>query len=222
MYAGRLVECASGPAAVRCTGALRTRRRCWRRVPRLRGPQSARLESIAGQPPRPGEVFAMGCAFASRCPQADEHCHDRAPRTRWSRRADVRTVACHRPIRPAIRWWLPTHEHRVVAGSADLSVALPSPAASAGAHRQACSLRSTDVSLSLPAGGPPRASSASPGSGKSTLARVVLGFVRRPQGSRPWGGRTGRYPVRATVARMRDDKLQVVFPGSRSAASIRA
>ena len=56
---------------------------------------SRRLESIAGQPPKPGEILA-GCAFAPRCPRQDAHC--RAVRPDLVTASEGRAVACHRPI----------------------------------------------------------------------------------------------------------------------------
>jgi len=75
MYAGRIVEMADvfrlfdHPAHPYTRALLES-------VPRLG--RNDRLISIPGQPPMPGEEL-LGCAFAARCPLADERCRGRAP-----------------------------------------------------------------------------------------------------------------------------------------------
>ena len=77
MYAGEIVELApvealyASPRHPYTAGLLAS-------MPRLDAPPGARLDSIAGQPPRPGEV-GPGCAYAPRCPQARGTCKSDAP-----------------------------------------------------------------------------------------------------------------------------------------------
>ncbi len=76
MYAGRIVETAavgtlfgspSHPYTRGLMGCLPTP-----------GMRKRRLRAIPGQAPRPGTALA-GCAFAARCPEARESCHEVAP-----------------------------------------------------------------------------------------------------------------------------------------------
>ncbi|MBB3001308.1 oligopeptide transport system ATP-binding protein [Paraburkholderia tropica] len=92
MYAGRAVEKASAtslfnsplhPYTVGLLGAL----------PRLDAPGGAPLRTIAGNPPLPGSG-GQGCAFAPRCAQAFERCHQETPLLRAS---GARERACHLP-----------------------------------------------------------------------------------------------------------------------------
>jgi len=93
MYAGRIVE--SAPAA-----ELFSRPRhpytaeMLKCVPTLSGPRLARLPTLAGQPPQPGESPA-GCAFAPRCPRATARCRAERPTLTASGAA---SVACHFPL----------------------------------------------------------------------------------------------------------------------------
>jgi oligopeptide transport system ATP-binding protein len=102
MYSGRIVECASAvqlfdAPAHPYTAALLAA------VPRLHGAASDRLASIAGQPPRPGEI-TVGCAFAPRCAYADERCAKVRPELSPAGPAheSQRTVACHYPLRRTV------------------------------------------------------------------------------------------------------------------------
>ena len=63
-------------------------------IPRLDTPVGQRLEGIAGQPPRPGDLGA-GCAFAPRCPQARDRCREAAPMEMGDR---TRRWRCHAPL----------------------------------------------------------------------------------------------------------------------------
>jgi peptide/nickel transport system ATP-binding protein len=63
-------------------------------IPRLDTPVGQRLEGIAGQPPRPGDLGA-GCAFAPRCPQARDQCREAAPMETGDR---ARRWRCHAPL----------------------------------------------------------------------------------------------------------------------------
>jgi oligopeptide transport system ATP-binding protein len=95
MYAGRVVECA--PAA-----ELLPRPRhpytaeLLKCVPSLSGPRLARLPTLIGQPPRPGEALP-GCAFAPRCPRAADRCRTEPPLLKPSAASQV---ACHFPLSP--------------------------------------------------------------------------------------------------------------------------
>jgi oligopeptide transport system ATP-binding protein len=93
MYAGRIVECASAQELFRHARHPYTAEmlKC---IPRLSGPRLARLPTIAGQPPRPGELLE-GCAFAPRCPLAQDRC--RTERPLLSNAGDS-SVACHFPL----------------------------------------------------------------------------------------------------------------------------
>ncbi len=71
MYAGRIVETGSA-RGIFTTPAHPYTRMLQRCVPRIGAP-SGLLDSIAGSPPRAGEI-PLGCAFAPRCPQVMEAC----------------------------------------------------------------------------------------------------------------------------------------------------
>ena len=94
MYAGRVVESAVAAELFRhaqhpYTAALL---KC---IPSLSGPRLERLPTLAGQPPRPGEVLE-GCAFAPRCPRAAERCRVERPVLREN--GNMGLVACHFPL----------------------------------------------------------------------------------------------------------------------------
>jgi oligopeptide transport system ATP-binding protein len=91
MYAGRIVEQAPTAALFErpshpYTAALLAA------VPRLHG-GPARLHSIGGSPPRPGDLMP-GCAFAPRCSRAVDRCREEVPRLEGV----ATQVACHRPL----------------------------------------------------------------------------------------------------------------------------
>ena len=72
MYAGRIVETAeANPRHPYTRGLLAS-------IPSLDGQAGTRLATIDGQPPDLANLPA-GCAFASRCPQATNHCHSNQP-----------------------------------------------------------------------------------------------------------------------------------------------
>ncbi len=77
MYAGRVVEVGdvasvyAQPAMPYTIGLLQS-------IPRIDALGSARLASIAGSPPSPVNLPA-GCAFAPRCPAANESCNESIP-----------------------------------------------------------------------------------------------------------------------------------------------
>ena len=96
MYAGHIVEVATGRRPVRAAASIRTRRRCSRRCRASTAARpAASCEAIPGQPPDVRELPG-GCPFAPRCAHAREGCesvsmeleHVRArPRHRVSVRA---------------------------------------------------------------------------------------------------------------------------------------
>jgi oligopeptide/dipeptide ABC transporter ATP-binding protein len=92
LYAGRQIEhgptapVLAGPAHPYTAGLLACR-------PRLTGPIPERLTSIAGYPPRPGEIYGQ-CRFAPRCRFAVDTCHASEPELRDIGREEHR-VACH-------------------------------------------------------------------------------------------------------------------------------
>jgi oligopeptide transport system ATP-binding protein len=63
-------------------------------IPSMSGPRLARLPTIAGQPPRPGEKLEA-CAFAPRCPRAQQRCRSERPALQPS---SASRVACHFPL----------------------------------------------------------------------------------------------------------------------------
>ena len=93
MYAGEFVELApvdalyASPRHPYTAGLLAS-------VPRLSAAPGERLEGIAGQPPRPGEV-GSGCAYAPRCPQSRERCNASAPALEMQQ---ARGWRCHAPL----------------------------------------------------------------------------------------------------------------------------
>jgi len=93
MYAGRIVE--SAPAVELFSHARHPyTAEMLKCIPTLSGPRLARLPTLAGQPPQPGELLA-GCAFAPRCPRATERCRSERPLLTGSGAA---SVACHFPL----------------------------------------------------------------------------------------------------------------------------
>jgi oligopeptide transport system ATP-binding protein len=94
MYAGRIVECAAS------TDLFRHARHPYsaelmKCMPTLSGPKLARLPTIAGQPPQPGELLT-GCAFASRCPRVQQRCREERPLLQDC--GTFGAVACHFPL----------------------------------------------------------------------------------------------------------------------------
>ncbi len=93
MYAGRVVECAGAKDLLAHPRHPYTAEllKC---IPALTGPRLARLPTLIGQPPRPGEVLE-GCAFAPRCPRAAERCRAERPPLESS---SGYQIACHFPL----------------------------------------------------------------------------------------------------------------------------
>jgi oligopeptide transport system ATP-binding protein len=63
-------------------------------MPSVTGPRLDRLPTLAGQPPRPGEMLEA-CAFAPRCPRAADRCRVERPMLEGS---STSQVACHFPL----------------------------------------------------------------------------------------------------------------------------
>jgi oligopeptide transport system ATP-binding protein len=93
MYAGRIVESAAAGELFRHPRHPYAAEllKC---IPRLSGLRLARLPTLAGQPPQPGEVLP-GCAFAPRCPRAAERCRTERPQLLGT---SANSVACHFPL----------------------------------------------------------------------------------------------------------------------------
>ncbi|HEY2779579.1 MAG TPA: ABC transporter ATP-binding protein [Steroidobacteraceae bacterium] len=93
MYAGRIVENAAAAELFRNPRHPYTAEllKC---LPSLFGPRFARLPTLAGQPPRPGEKL-QACAFAPRCPRAADRCRIERPELQGT---PAREVACHFPL----------------------------------------------------------------------------------------------------------------------------
>ncbi|MFI5914048.1 ABC transporter ATP-binding protein [Dactylosporangium sp. NPDC051541] len=94
MYAGRVVE--SGPTdEIVARPAHPYTRALLDSIPRLRGELPRRLPTIPGAPPF-GGVPAGQCAFADRCPRAQDLCRTVDPRLE-SKKPGV-SAACHFPL----------------------------------------------------------------------------------------------------------------------------
>jgi oligopeptide transport system ATP-binding protein len=93
MYAGRIVENAAAHELLHRPRHPYTAEllKC---VPSLSGRRLARMPSIAGQPPQPGEVL-QACAFAPRCPRAAQRCRVERPTLQGDAN---RQTACHFPL----------------------------------------------------------------------------------------------------------------------------
>jgi oligopeptide transport system ATP-binding protein len=63
-------------------------------MPSVTGPRLDRLPTLAGQPPRPGEMLEA-CPFAPRCPRAADRCRVERPQLEGS---STSQVACHFPL----------------------------------------------------------------------------------------------------------------------------
>jgi oligopeptide transport system ATP-binding protein len=93
MYAGRIVENAAADELLRRPRHPYTAEllKC---VPSLTAPRLARMPTLAGQPPQPGEVL-QGCPFAPRCSRAADRCRVERPALAGAANA---YVACHFPL----------------------------------------------------------------------------------------------------------------------------
>lgn len=92
MYAGRIVE--FGPASELLAGPRHPYPAALLQASVRNASPGQRLATVDGQPPSlPGQF--LPCAFAPRCPRADERCRSEEPRYAWPASA---SVACHHPI----------------------------------------------------------------------------------------------------------------------------
>jgi oligopeptide transport system ATP-binding protein len=93
MYAGSVVENAIAAELFRHPRHPYTAEllKC---MPSVTGPRLARLPTLAGQPPRPGETLEA-CPFAPRCPRAADRCRIERPQLSGS---PTSQVACHFPL----------------------------------------------------------------------------------------------------------------------------
>jgi len=93
MYAGRVVEDASAQELFRRPRHPYTAEllKC---IPSISGPRPLRLPTLAGQPPRPGEMLEA-CPFAPRCSRAADRCRIERPQLMG---AAASQVACHFPL----------------------------------------------------------------------------------------------------------------------------
>lgn len=95
MYAGRIVE--ELPAADLFSGAQHPYTRALlAAVPDLDTDRDRPLAVIPGRPPEPDQV-ERGCAFAPRCPRADDHCRREDPEP--VTRSGGSRIACWHPVR---------------------------------------------------------------------------------------------------------------------------
>ena len=92
MYAGRIVE--FGPAAELLEQPRHPYPAALLHTSLVASEPRARLATIEGQPPSLPGTFAP-CAYAPRCPRADERCWTEEPRYPWPADAGE---ACHHPI----------------------------------------------------------------------------------------------------------------------------
>jgi oligopeptide transport system ATP-binding protein len=93
MYAGSVVENAIAAELFKHPRHPYTAEllRC---MPSVTGPRLARLPTLAGQPPRPGEMLEA-CPFAPRCSRAADRCRVERPQLTGS---PASQVACHFPL----------------------------------------------------------------------------------------------------------------------------
>ena len=139
----------------------------------------ARLDSIAGLPPAPGDL-APGCPFAPRCALADDRCRSTAPGWYAPGRHSSR---CHHFERAQS---LPRATPAQLPAAATIDRTAPPLLQAIGVSKTFGSARHPvralhDVSLSLWAGETLGLVGES-GSGKTTLARVLLGLLTPDEG----------------------------------------
>lgn len=197
MYAGRLIE--SGPSA-----DIFNSPRHHYTAGLIRAAPSARrstvLVGIEGRPPRPGG-WPAGCAFAGRCPAAQDDCHTTLPalitigqghsarclhplepRTATTVNADVPTVRAQAGTGLQVRGLVAHYGTKEVLHGVDLDVAPGRCTAIVGES----------------------------GSGKTTMARCIVGLHKSWTGEVRYGGeQLATSPQRRTKDQRRD--LQYVF-----------
>jgi peptide/nickel transport system ATP-binding protein len=179
LYAGALVE--EGPVAEvfrdPCHPYTVSLLRCLPLPGRTK--DRARLDSIAGLPPAPGDV-APGCPFAPRCGLADDRCRSTMPG--WHELAR-HASRCHHAERAQS---LPRATPAQLPAAAAIDRSAPPLLRAIGVSKTFGGARHPvralhDVSLSLWAGETLGLVGES-GSGKTTLARVLLGLVTPDEG----------------------------------------
>ena len=182
MYAGRLMETGAGakvfasPRHPYTAGLRDSDPPLDRRVDRL--------PAVAGSVPRPWEVL-QGCAFASRCPLADDRCHTDEPDLQGD--ADTK-VACWKPLATT---------DSAVPLSAGPSIAIAAPPALVTISGLTKRFSPTvppaldDVDVVVGAGEAVGIVGES-GSGKTTLARCLIGLERADAGTISWANELPR------------------------------
>ncbi|WP_433305207.1 ABC transporter ATP-binding protein [Actinoplanes sp. CA-030573] len=204
LYAGRLVEV--GPAAdvlrdpvhPYTSGLLDS-------VPRLGVPRAVRrLRPIGGVPPRPGER-TPGCAFAPRCPVADDSCTAAEP-VLDEGAVPGRAVRC---IRPGSAARTVTAASGAEWEKADRSARKPLLEVRGLVRRYGNTVAVDHVDLTIGAGEIVGLGGES-GSGKATLARAIAGLAPDGDGELLLDGA----PLPAALARRPADhrrRVQMVF-----------
>ena len=96
MYAGRIVETAPSEELFRNVAHPYTEA-LLRSIPKLEMAKHTRLDAIDGRPPDLVKPPA-GCAFAARCPYAQDRCHQEDPVLSPVPGHPDHTVACHFPV----------------------------------------------------------------------------------------------------------------------------
>jgi len=96
MYAGRIVE--FGPSQRLLEAPRHPYPAALLAASLRRSAPGARLSTIEGQPPTLPGAF-LPCAYAPRCPRADELCRTTEPRYAWPA---TEGAACHHPIDPSL------------------------------------------------------------------------------------------------------------------------
>jgi oligopeptide/dipeptide ABC transporter ATP-binding protein len=92
MYAGKIVE--FGPASELLAAPRHPYPAALLRASVRNAAPGERLATVDGQPPSLPGAF-LPCAFAPRCPRADEDCRTEEPHYAWPAAA---SVACHHPV----------------------------------------------------------------------------------------------------------------------------
>ena len=175
MYSGRLVE--SGPGAELFASPRHPYTAVLRDSEPPIGHRVERLTTVSGSVPRPWEI-TQGCAFAARCPRADDHCRDEEPPLEGG----TRQVACWHQLGSgdAMPAHAPARPREVVSAAPLLSVRDLSKRFSPDAP-PALDGVSIDVGVGEAVG-----IVGESGSGKTTLARCLVGLERPDGGTMEW------------------------------------